>query len=265
MLSACSSFGMAALHMTGKPPEARRADLDFPPDPFQPDAEKIAETQLALGAEYLRQGQFEKALRHLDKSRIKRPNHAMLHNVYALSYQGLGDNEKAEQHFRQALRIGHGQADVRTNYGQFLCKQQRYAEAETMLLAAVQDPLYESPQLAYVNLGICARAVGDAEQAYDYVQQALSQDEEFSVALLLLGDMELQRGQTEQARQRLRRYLALHPHTAGSAWLGVRIERMAGGDKDALASYALLLRNQFSSSQEAARYRESLQVEGRVW
>ena len=49
----------------------------------------------------------------------------------------------------------------------------------------------------------------------------------------------------------LQRYLAVARHSAGSLWLGIRIEQQLG-DNDALSSYMLSLKNNFPDSKEAA-------------
>ncbi|MEE9575548.1 MAG: type IV pilus biogenesis/stability protein PilW, partial [Gammaproteobacteria bacterium] len=52
------------------------------------------------------------------------------------------------------------------------------------------------------------------------------------------------------ARAYLQRYLEISAHTARSLWLGINIETELG-DKDALSSYELLLKNKFPTSKEA--------------
>ena len=57
------------------------------------------------------------------------------------------------------------------------------------------------------------------------------------------------------ARAYLQRYLAVSRHSAASLWLGIRIENILG-DKDALSSYKLSLKNNFPDSTEASRLGE---------
>lgn len=221
----------------------------------EPQPEKIAEAHLNLGMAYLRRGELNKALDRLDKSRAQKADNPLLYNVYALVYQALGEALQAEENFRRALRMDQDNSRVRNNYGQFLCEQKRYPEARKLLLSVLDDPLYESPQIVYVNLASCARDQGDSDQAYHYYQEALSRAPGFSSVILYLGELDLERGDYQQARQRLQEYLLQAAHTARSAWLGVQIERVLG-DQDALASYALLLRNKFPDSPQAAWYRQ---------
>lgn len=221
----------------------------------QPEPEKVAAAHLNLGMAYLRRGEFDRALARLDKSRAQKADDPLLYNVYALVYQALGETQQAEENFRRALRMDRGNSRVRNNYGQFLCEQKRWPEARKLLLSVLDDPLYESPQIVYVNLASCARGQGDRDQAYRWYQEALSRAPELVSVLLFLGELDLERGDYQQARQRLQAYLRQAAHTARSAWLGVQIERVLG-DQDALASYALLLRNKFPDSPQAARYRQ---------
>ena len=58
------------------------------------------------------------------------------------------------------------------------------------------------------------------------------------------------------ARAYLQRYLEISRHTSTSLWLGIKIERELG-DKDALSSYILSLKNNFPDSIEAGLLLES--------
>ena len=58
------------------------------------------------------------------------------------------------------------------------------------------------------------------------------------------------------ARGYLQRYQQVARHTAKSLWLGIQIEQELG-DKDAVSSYVLQLKNNFPDSQEAMQLHES--------
>jgi type IV pilus assembly protein PilF len=46
------------------------------------------------------------------------------------------------------------------------------------------------------------------------------------------------------------------PHTPHSLWLGIQIERVLG-DRNALSSYGMLLRNNFPAAEETKLYLKS--------
>jgi type IV pilus assembly protein PilF len=58
------------------------------------------------------------------------------------------------------------------------------------------------------------------------------------------------------ARAHLQRYLAVSRHSPVSLWLGIKIEKKLG-NKDALSSYAMSLRNNYPDSREAGFLLES--------
>ena len=59
-----------------------------------------------------------------------------------------------------------------------------------------------------------------------------------------------------KSRAYLQRYSDVTKHTAASLWLGLQLERKLG-DRNAEASYALLLRSEFPDSEEAHRLSQS--------
>ena len=75
-------------------------------------------------------------------------------------------------------------------------------------------------------------------------------------ALIQMGQISYDQGNYLSARGYLQRYLEVARHTPASLWLGIRVEKELG-DKDTLSSYALLLRNNFPDSDEAALLRQS--------
>ena len=68
--------------------------------------------------------------------------------------------------------------------------------------------------------------------------------------LIQMSELSYEQGKLMSARGYLSQYLEFNRQSAKSLWLGIRIERGLG-DKNAVSSYELLLRNQFSKSKEA--------------
>ena len=76
------------------------------------------------------------------------------------------------------------------------------------------------------------------------------------MALLRMAILSYQSSRYLPARAYLERYREVGPQTAESLWLGYRVEERLG-DKDAAASYAMLLRAKFPDSQEVRLLQES--------
>lgn len=217
---------------------------------------EVASANLNLAIAYLKKGDYNGTLKNLEKAREADPAHPAIYNVFGLLYQKLGDTKKAEQHFKRALSLDSNDSSSLNNYGNFLCQQGRLEEAEITFLKAAENPLYQSPEIAITNAGLCLYSNQKKDEAKDYFQQALQINPQVPQALIKMCELALDDFNYLSARAYIQRYQQLSRHTARSLWLGIQIERELG-DKDAVSSYALLLKNSFPDSDEAAILHES--------
>jgi len=238
MVSACTPAGTRPMSRT----ETRTND--------------VAIANLRLGTAYMEQGDYEKSLEKLEKALRADPDYYATLNVLGILHQRMGRNEDAERYFKRALSKYPNDSPTLNNYGQFLCATGRLDEAENSFIKAAENPLYDSPQIAYTNAGLCALKNDRREQAEDYFRKALEKEPQMALALINLSEINLENGNHLSARAYLQRYSESGSHNPRSLWLGVRIER-ALGDRDAEASYALLLKNNFPDSREAQLLRQS--------
>ena len=215
------------------------------------ERDKLASLHTQLGVEYMREGNLELALKKLDKALEVSPGFVDALNAQGLLYARLGETGKAESAFQSALRRAPGNSFALNNYGQFLCQQKRYADGEARFLEAVKNPLYETPEVALTNAGLCALAAGKAPQAETHLRAALERNPSIPPALLALAQIACDRADFPEAQRYLGRFQQAAPQTARSLALGLRIERGLG-NLDKVASYELALRNQFPDSAEAS-------------
>lgn len=211
-----------------------------------------------LAVAYLRSGKLDVALQQAKKAVKMDPGNGDALNVLALIYERLGEDGLAERYFQRGVAAEPHNSFLRNAFGAFLCKQGRYREAIPQFDAALKNPLYPTPEVAQANAGICYAKMGDAGQAETYLRAALRKNPRLAPALLEMAKVSLAKGDYLSARGYLQRFDAVAQHTAESLWLGVQIERRMG-DRDALASYALQLRNKFPDSPEAGLLRASEQ------
>ena len=147
--------------------------------------------------------------------------------------------------------------DILNNYGQFLCQESRFDEAEVTFLKAANNPLYATPEIAFSNAGTCAMEQGELDTAETYFRDALKKNPKVAIALLQMAEISYATGNYLSARGYLQRYLEISSHTAKSLWIGIRVENELG-DKNALSSYKLLLRNKFPDSKETGLLKDSM-------
>jgi len=215
-----------------------------------------ATANLNLAIEYMRTGNMEIALERLDRAYDADPNYFYTHNIYGLLYQRLGRPELAEKHFKRAIALNNNDSGTKNNYGLFLCQNGRFGEAEKTFLSAAANPLYESPALAYSNAGTCAMMNKQFDIAEKHFRQALALAPEIPAALIQMAQLTYTQENYLSARGYLQRYQAVARHTPASLLLGINIERQLG-DRNAVSSYEMLLKNNHPDSLEAKQLNQT--------
>ncbi len=219
-------------------------------------ASDLTQANISLAIAYMNEGEYEQSLEKLNRAKQSDPSYPPIYNVYGLLYQRIGQLDKAEKSYQKALSLDADNSSSLNNYGQFLCQQKKPQEAKKVFLKAVANPFYDRPEVALTNIGLCFDNNGQAGLAEEYYRQALQRNPEMSPALLRMCEISFNNNDYLSARAYLQRYQSVSQHIAKSLWLGVQIEQELG-DKNTAGSYALLLKNLFSDSDEAMRLRES--------
>lgn len=213
------------------------------------DPDKTARLNLELGMAYMEKNDNEKALRKLRKAIQIDPQYADAHSAIAILYSRLGEDGEAGTHYEKAVKLEPHNSGALNNYGQYLCAHDQRQKADTMFKRALANPLYQTPEFAFLNAGICAKGAQDFDQAESYFRAALKQNPYMVPALFHMADLSFSLKRNLPARGYIERYSEAIQHNARSLWLAIQIER-ALGDFDQEASYALQLKNNFPDSQE---------------
>lgn len=212
----------------------------------------VVHTELA--AAYYSQGQYGVALQEAKEALDADSTYAPAYNARALVYMELREDGLARQNFEQALRVKPGDPETNNNYGWFLCQRGYIDDAIRHFMTAVKDPLYPTPQKAFVNAGICSLKKDDTAGAEDFFAKALKLQPDNERALYQMAALKYKAGRFAEANSYITRLMQTGAPSAESLWLGVRIAR-AISDKDAESSYAFQLRNKFPDSPETQALR----------
>lgn len=202
-----------------------------------------------LGAVYFQQKQYEIALEEFNLAAKIDPSFALAYNGLGLVNSELGKDSEADANFKKAVQIEPNNSESHNNYGTFLCSRSRFDESIPHFLAAIKNPLYATPALAYTNVGICSARKKDIVNAEVYFNKALQIDPLTNQAAYQLANIQFQRKQTAMAKKTLQNALLMKPGPE-VLWLGIQIERELGG-QDEEASYALQLRRLYPDSAQA--------------
>lgn len=202
-----------------------------------------------LGAVYYQQRQLEIALEEFTEASRIDPDFALAYNGLGLVHAALGQDDIAEKNFKKSVQLEPTNSESHNNYGSFLCAKNRIDESIKEFLAAVKNPLYSTPAMAYTNAGICSARKKDTVNAEVYFQKALQIEPLSSTAAYQLASLQFKRNDVAGAKKTLQNAMLGQPGPE-MLWLAIQIERVVGA-KDAEASYALQLRRQYPDSEQA--------------
>lgn len=223
----------------------------------QARAHQSAKVHTELAGEYFNRGQMEVALEEIEEALKAEANYAPAHNVLGLINMKLNEDTKALQNFTQAVKLAPDDAEIRNNYGWFLC--QRYSQlmdqAMEQFAQAISNPLYATPEMALTNAGICEIKRQRYDEGHAYLRKALLRQPNYFSALLALADMDFRRGKLTEAKSKLAELMQNNLSTPESLLLAIQIEQ-AAGDSMTADSYIFQLQKRFPDSNEAMLVRE---------
>lgn len=202
-----------------------------------------------LGAVYYQNRQWEIALEEFTEASRIDPTFAMAFNGLGMVHSALGQYDIADANFRKSVQLEPNNSESHNNYGSFLCSRGRYDDSIKEFLAAVRNPLYSTPAIAYANAGICSIRKSDVVNGEVYLKKALQIDPLMNSAAYQLALLQFNRKDAPTAKKTLQNALLIEP-SPEMLWLAIQIERTAG-TADAEASYALQLRRKYPDSEQA--------------
>lgn len=222
--------------------------------PLQP--ERAAQFNLELGIDYLRKGNLQAAKEKIDRSLEQNPRDSKAQITAGMLYDRLGEANKADAHYARGLALDPKNPEVLNNYAAFLCQKGKYERGEKLALEAGNNPLYRTPEVAFLNAANCANNAGNVKRAEENLRRALTVRPRFGEALFQMADLAYQQADYLSARGFLERYLAVGRSNPATLWLGVRIERGLGNDA-AAQNYAQRLKIEYPRAVQTKELIES--------
>ena len=211
---------------------------------------KSAKVHTELAGLYYERAQLGIALDELTQALQADRDYAPAYSVRGLVHMALREDKEAEEDFKRSLHLDNTNSDTHNNYGWFLCQRDREKEAIPQFMAAIKNPLYTTPGLAYLNAGLCSRKAGNNKDAEEFLQKALLVQPEMTQALFALAELNFANADYFAAKKYFANLSQKTDNlTAEQLWLGVRINRKVG-DRNSEASYGTQLRNRFPDARE---------------
>ena len=232
------------------PPKATTSINPPEPAPKPASPQDRARIHTELAALYYSRGNYAVALQESMVAIEADGQYGPAYNVLGLVHAELREDAAADKSFQQALAINPNDSEANNNYGSFLCSRGREQASIAYFLAAVKNPLYQAPESAFTNAGICSRKIGNDKDAEDFLLKALRLQPGQPRALQALAEIYYQRGDYAGTKQLIERFVEVAQPTPEALWLGVLSARRLG-DRSAEANYGSQLRRRFPDSKEA--------------
>ena len=218
--------------------------------PEQTKSRAIAKVHTELAGMYYERAQMGIALGEIDIALQADQNYAPAYSVRGLIRMALREYKEADEDFQQSLRLDGNDSETHNNYGWFLCQRGKEKESVPHFMAALKNPLYGTPERAYLNAGLCSKKAGDRKDAEEFLQRALQVQPGMPQALLAMAELSFDNGDYTAAKKYLAKFSEKSDSlTAEQLWLAVRIERKVG-DRNSEASYTMQLRKRFPDARE---------------
>ena len=216
-----------------------------------------AATNVQLAIEYLKIGKLANSRDIIERALSEDPGSADVQMTAGLVYERLNEMSKAERAYSIGYRLAKGDPNIQNTYAGFLCRTGKAVAGEKLFAEIARNPLYQTPEVALLNAGVCVRGTGDFVDAERYFNRVLAIRPNFPEAMLQLGNIAFDRGDAVQARDIVQRYLAVNPPTPEILWLGFRAERKLG-DTTTAAGYARRVQSEFPDSEQAQMMRSGV-------
>jgi type IV pilus assembly protein PilF len=214
------------------------------------DLKKASLINAKLGLAYLQKGAYKSANSKLLKALEQDSDNAVAHLYMAELQKVLKVNDKADEHYKQAVALDPEYSRAKNNYGAFLCSQGKYKESVVLFTDVLKDPLYSDKIGVYENLGICEQKRGNIHLAEQHFRHALKLNHNLPKSLLGMTQISYDSGLYKPAKKYYSRYISLARQSPESLWIGILIERKYKNEKT-VDSYSTILRVKFPDSKEA--------------
>jgi len=215
---------------------------------------EIAMTRISLGLGYLKMGNTTQAKLNLEKAKRFAPKLTQVYTAFAHYYDTVEEPEKAISSYEKALLLDDKDADTLNNYGVFLCRQQRYVEAEKQILKAIEIPSYLLVSQSYENLALCQLKANHFDKAKLYFEKSIAHNPNNSSALLEMVRLQYVFGEYEKAQTFLRKYeKATRRFNANALALAYKVYEKQHNRRIA-KNYGAMLVKMFPNSYEAKQY-----------
>ncbi len=227
----------------------------------QQNAEE-ADRRLNIALAYMTSGQFNPALKELFEAEKMNPDNPRIHYAIGLIYMEKNMPSQAMKSFTRALELKPDYSEAHVSIGTIQYSTGRLDEAIASFNRALSNLLYETPSLAFYNLGRTYARKQDNQMALRMYAESIQRDRggylvplvEFHIGLVRMGE-----GNCDKAVGHFRKAVELSPaYTEAHLKHGECLLRQ-GKRAEAVKSFETVIQ-QAPNTDSAGRARELLKT-----
>lgn len=204
-----------------------------------------------LGAGYIANGRYDRALSKLEKALNLDADNALAHSYLGVLYGRLNRPKLAYEQFNHSMSLSPDNSILLNNYAVFLCDQEEFDSAIKKFKKVLGNPLYNNRVGAYQSSGDCAFKNNDYSLAEQFYRSALLIEPRKPRSLLGLSKINYIQQTYPLAWSYFQRFDDVSIQDADSLWLGLNIlKELHNPDKNSISSYQLQLKSRFPDSDE---------------
>jgi Tfp pilus assembly protein PilF len=195
------------------------------------DKHKMAEGYYNRGISHLQTKDFEKAMVEFQRSINTDPKFKMSYYAMGMVYDMMGKFSDAEKYYKLTIDIDSDFSDAYNSLGTIYMKQKKWKEALKAFQKALQNKMYATPNITYVNIGDVYLNLEDypkAIEAYQEAKRYANQD----YIIYRLGMALIRSGKTKEAIGELQEGVALTPKNPDMR-LALGLALLKDGNKNA--------------------------------
>lgn len=206
-------------------------------------------TELAIA--YMNGGNYRAAMQSIQEALKENDKYDMAWLTRAEIEQFFKQYDKADLSFKQALKLSPNSSEINNNYGWFLCSAlNKPNDSIHYFDKALSDPTYPSPEVAYLNKGVCHTKMQQYKLADSYFERALQMNPQFVPVIKERARTQMLAGNIREADRLFRQYQSLVERlSADDLLLGWRLAKMQGQTQPAF-EYEAQLRELYPYSNE---------------
>ncbi len=195
---------------------------------------KMAQGYYDRGINYLQMKDYERAIVEFQRAIKTDPKNKMSYYALGVVNDMIGKYADAEKYYKEAVSLDSEFSEAYNALGVIYSKQQKWKDAQKAFQKALENKLYATPHVPYLNMGdmyMAQHEYGKAADAYRESKRLVNQD----ITVYKLGIALLAAGNAKEAVAELREGTAMAPKNA-DMHLALAQAYLKQGDKRSAAN-----------------------------